>query len=140
MRLTNLLGLRLDQHLLRPDPRKPEISAIMIGEEETKNRVPLMYPLSSRTAEILEIWLRDYRPLLVQPGNPYVFPGKGMGPMTRAGMRDAVKVVTRERIGVEINPHAFRHIAAEAFLQQPLGADVLPFLFALRRSVFPLHA
>ncbi len=121
MRLANLLGLRLDQHLLRPDPRKSEISAIMIGEEETKNRVPLLYLLSRQTAVILEIWLRDYRPLLAMPGNPYVFAGKGLGPMTRAGMRDAVKGVTNERIGIAVNPHAFRHIAAETFLQRRPG-------------------
>lgn len=121
MRLGNLQNLRIDQHLLRPDPKTGQMSAIIINEDETKNRVPLTFPLNPALADLLQTWLCDYRPLLAAPGNPYVFPGKGLNPMTQPGMRDAIKIVTDERLGIAINPHAFRHIAAEAFLQKRPG-------------------
>ncbi len=36
--------------------------------------------------------------------------------MTPQGLRDAIKKVTREKVGVELSPHKFRHLAAHRFL------------------------
>jgi site-specific recombinase XerD len=42
--------------------------------------------------------------------------------MTRQGVRDTIKAITEERLGVAINPHAFRHLAARIFLDARPGA------------------
>lgn len=121
MRLANLQHLRIEQHLLRQDPKTMAFSAILIAQGETKNNVSLTFPLHPRIANLLTSWLQDYRNLLAAPGNPYLFPGSGLNPMTQPGLRDAIKTVTHERLGVAINPHAFRHLAADQFLQQRPG-------------------
>ena len=41
--------------------------------------------------------------------------------MTRAGLRDTVKAITDERLGIAINPHAFRHLAGYIFLKEYPG-------------------
>ena len=122
MRLGNVIGLRLDEHLVRPDPRTGVITAIIIPAEQTKNERELVYPISAATAAVLERWFRQFRPLSASPRTPHLFPGKGDGPMTRQGVRDSIKAITRERLGVAINPHAFRHLAARTFLDEIPGA------------------
>jgi len=117
MRLGNLMTLRLNEHLIRSDPKSGRMSAIVIDAEDTKNTLSLTYPLSQATSAILERWITEFRPLLTTPNNPYLFGGEGIEPMTRAGMRDSVKAITLECLGVAINPHLFRHIAAAIFLE-----------------------
>jgi integrase len=117
LRLGNLRGLRLDQHLVRPDPKSRKITAIVIPASETKNRRQLTYPVTETTSEVLDIWICNFRPLIAEPGNLYFFSGRALMPMTRAGIRDSIKTITHDRIGVPVNPHAFRHLAAETFLE-----------------------
>lgn len=122
MRLGNLLLLRLDEHFIRPDPTEDSITAIVIPPEQTKNNVALVYPLSAKTSALLTRWLREFRSQLADPDSPYVFPGVGKNPMTRQGMRDTIKKITRERLGIAINPHAFRHLAGKTLLIAHPGA------------------
>jgi integrase len=122
MRLGNVIGLRLDEHLVRPDPKTGMITAIIIPADQTKNSRELVYPISEVTARRLDRWLREFRSLGTSPQNPYLFPGKGDGPRTRQGVRDSIKAITEERLGVAINPHAFRHLAARMFLDAVPGA------------------
>ncbi len=122
MRLSNLLFLRLDEHLIRPDPSEALITAIIIPPEQTKNNVALVFPLSAKTSALLNRWLREFRPQMTDHDNPYVFPGLGKNPMTRQGMRDTIKYITRERLGIAINPHAFRHLAGKTLLLAQPGA------------------
>jgi integrase len=115
------MGLRLDKHLLRPDPKSHRITLIMIPAEETKNGQELTLPISETTAKLLDIWIRQFRPSSAAMGNRYLFPGKGLGPKTRAGLRDTLKAITGERLGIAINPHAFRHLAGYIFLKEHPG-------------------
>ena len=77
----------------------------------------LTLPISETTATRLDTWTRQFRPFSAAAGNPYLFPGKRLRPMTRAGLRDTLKAITDERLGFEINPHAFRHLAGYIFLK-----------------------
>lgn len=122
MRLNNLLLLKLDEHLIRPDPTEDLITAIVIPAEQTKNNMALVFPVSAKTSDLLTRWIREFRSLLADPDNPYIFPGVGKNPMTRQGMRDTVKTITWERLGIAINPHAFRHLAGKVLLMAHPGA------------------
>jgi integrase len=120
-RLSNIINLRVEDHLTRPDPRRTLISEILIPAHETKNGRNLTYPVSAATAKILELWIHRFRPYAAENCNPYVFPGKGKGPMTLQGMRDSVKRITEERVGVAVNPHGFRHLAAKTYMNAVPG-------------------
>lgn len=112
-RLGNLLTLRLDQHLVRSSPKSGRVTAIIIPASETKNQRELFFPVSEATAKLLEDWIMTFRPRSVETSNHFLLPGKGLGPMTRQGVRDSICTVTDERIGIRLNPHLFRHIAAK---------------------------
>lgn len=123
LRLANVVGLRLDSHLQRSDPRRGAITHIVIPPHETKNSRAINMPVSKETDDFLQEWIRDFRPLVAAADCHYLFPGHGTGdrPMTPQGMRDAIKTVTRENVGVKLSPHQFRHLVAHQFLEESPG-------------------
>ena len=123
LRLGNIIGLRLDQHLYRPDPRRGRITALMIPPEQTKNSRPIQAPVSPTLAAMLDTWINQFRPLLADPACVYLFPGCGAAnaSLTPQAVRDAVKQVTGQSVGVVLSPHQFRHLAARRFLQDNDG-------------------
>jgi hypothetical protein len=121
-RLGTIINLRMMDHLIRPELKKGLITAIMIPDHETKNSRNLTYPVTEATAELLNLWITEFRPKISSSDNPYLFPGKDNGPMTLQGVRDSIKKITGERVGVALNPHIFRHLAAKTFLNAMPGA------------------
>jgi integrase len=118
IRLNNLIGLRLDLHLQRKDPAGSRFSYLFIPAHEMKNDTDLLMPIGTEVADYLAEWCQVFRPILAQPGCPFLFPGHVAAdrPITPQGMRDAVKQATRDHVGVELSPHQFRHLAAHRYL------------------------
>ena len=119
LRLANVVGLRLDEHLQREDPTQPAISHIMIPADEVKNKRPIVLPVAPKVNRLLQEWIVTYRPIDAAPGCHYLFPGHGTGdrPITPQALREAVVKATREHAGVRLSPHQFRHLAARKFLK-----------------------
>jgi site-specific recombinase XerD len=119
LRLANLIGLRIDRHLQRPDPRSNAIAWISIAASETKNTNEILVPVSLALNKILHTWITVYRPIIAGPGCAYLFPGHGTGnrSITPQGMRDAVRNTIREHVGIALTPHQFRHLAASRYLE-----------------------
>lgn len=119
LRLGELIGLRLDQHLKRPDPKRRRISHIEIPREERKNEEDLSVEVSKETSALFNEWVTVFRSISASPDCVYLFPGHGTGnrPITPQGMRDAIKDVTGKRVGVKLSPHVFRHLAAYHVLE-----------------------
>ena len=120
MRRGNLAGLRLDQHLHQPDPRRRRPTHIIIEADEVKNENAIYWPIPPETAALIETYLMRHRPHLVEPGNPYLF---GIGDKQRAALflgSALAKIITRET-GAEFNVHLARHFAAWNFLKQNPG-------------------
>ncbi len=123
MRRSNLSELRLDQHLLRARPGAP-IHEIYILSGDVKNKEPVAVPISSGTAQLIETFLRDYRPHLADPGNPFLFPGdrtKVPADETRAlraaTLSNALKKIVDHQLGVAFNMQLMRHFAVYHFLK-----------------------
>ena len=121
LRLANLIGLRLDRHLQRNDPKGRLVTHLWVPEDETKNRRLISVPIGLTLASMIESWITKFRPIEAAPGNLYVFPGVGQRPITAQGMRDGIKAITHELVGVRITPHQFRHLNAIAFLKEYPG-------------------
>ncbi|MDE2573754.1 MAG: tyrosine-type recombinase/integrase [Rhodospirillales bacterium] len=118
LRLANLIGLRLDQHLQRPDPKHTRNSHVRIPPEEAKTPREIVMPVTREINDALAEWVADFRPAVAGQGCLYLFPGHDTGnrPITPQAMRDAIKATTARHLGVALSPHQFRHLAAQRLL------------------------
>ena len=123
MRLANLIGLKIAGHLHQVGLGAAGEMWITVPAGEVKNRIALSYPLENETRDRIRLWIDQYRPHLATAGSPFLFPGTFSidSSMTPQAMRDAVKAVTRDYLGVVITPHQFRHIAAHILLTENPG-------------------
>ena len=117
VRRSNLVAMKIDEHLRFPS-RKQDPGIMAFDGWEVKNKMPLSAALKPWKVHLIRTYLKHYRPLLCEPGNPYLFPAKtGMG--HKGGENFAAVVCTRihERAGVEVNLHLFRHLMGTILLQ-----------------------
>ena len=124
LRLANLIGLRLDQHLVSSHGKTWGYDRLHILADETKNSQEILVRVSPALNELLQQWIQDFRPIIAGPGCAFLFPGwssGGVGAITPQGMRDAIRQVTGRLVGVKITPHQFRHLAAKRFLEEHPG-------------------
>jgi integrase len=120
MRMANLQGLRIGTHLLR-EPK--DRMAISVPADEVKNEVGIEGSLSGETAKLLALYIDHYRPQLVKGESDYLFPGeRPTSPKTYEALRSQIKKVLAERVGIQFNPHSFRHLAADVTLKDTPGS------------------
>jgi integrase len=120
MRRSNLAGLRLDKHLQWLNPGKP-VSHIFLSASEMKNRNGMQFPLIEETASLIEVYLRDFRPVLAEPGNPYLFPVPGLKGRSAHELAISIKSIINEELGLTVNVHLMRHFAAWLHLNRHPG-------------------
>ena len=120
MRIGNLAGLDLERHLARAG--RHGARSIHIPKDEVKNSVDLDYPLPDATSRLLEVYLEVHRPLLLQgkPSNA-LFPGRDGKPLTVSAVRNAIERLLMTELGLDLNPHGFRHLAAQNLLKANPG-------------------
>ena len=124
MRLGNLQHLDLDRHFVRTRPGGP--MHLVIPKEEVKNSVDLEYPLPRETAGLLDLYCRRYRPLLADQPSTWLFPGEKGRPKSKETLSYLIRTIIRNRLGLDVNPHLFRHIGALAYLRaNPGGYEVV---------------
>lgn len=120
MRLKNLAEIRIGTRLLR-DPRGG--ATLILVEEDVKNEMPQEIPLSGDALALLDLYLKDYWPLLGGDRTPFLFPGSSGDTAKCADtLRQQISGCVRTRCGVEVNPHLFRHLCAFLILQEQPGA------------------
>jgi integrase len=120
MRRGNLAGLRLDQHLYQPNPRRRSPTHILLSADEVKNDNAIHWPIPPESRKLIETYVKRYRPQLVEPGNPYLF-GQGNGQRSAEHLSYWLSRYVPREIGVEFNVHLARHFAAWNFLQSNPG-------------------
>jgi integrase len=116
IRLRNLIEMKLGAHLQSNDPARRRYQRLDIAAADTKNTNPILRPIGAATRAMLDLWVRHFRPTLASDADGYLFPGHGTPHIGRQGMRDAVKAITGQVVGVALTPHDFRGIAAKIHL------------------------
>jgi len=120
MRMRNLINLDLDRHLVRPARARGALHIVIPGEE-VKNGSELDYPLPEESASLIRGYLERHRPLLASAENRALFPGpRGEAKSEHTLSGQITKTVFR-LVGIKVNPHLFRHIAAKLHLDQHPG-------------------
>ncbi len=116
MRLGNLRNLRLGVHVLR-DGRG--IMRIVVPGNEVKNGTPIDAQLPKPASDLIAAYIDSYRPLLAPDPSDHLFPGKRPGlPKSDQGTRSQIQRALADHVGIEFNPHAFRHLAAYMVLKE----------------------
>jgi len=127
IRVGNLVGINLQQHLLKSQPGEKRVSHLVIPEDEVKNKRPIEFKLPPHLASMLERHITVFRPQLPGSNTPYLFPATNK---TTARSYKSMEVQLtrhiRQKIGLVITPHQFRHIAGKLFLDRhPTGHETV---------------
>ena len=125
IRLANLCALDLEQNLVRPRRRGKELH-IVFPAEDVKNREPLEYPLPPPSVELIERYLKEFRPQLASPSSSALFPGRRDGSKKPVTFGIQITESIRSHSGLVMNPHLFRHAMAKIYLDaNPGGYEVV---------------
>jgi integrase len=122
IRRRNLVGLNLERHISWTRSGRAGVAHLVIPGEEVKNGEPLEMELPAESSSLLRLYLNDYRPRLLAGPSPWLLPGRTRhAPKAADVLANQVSETVRERIGLEVNFHLFRHIAAKLFLDARPG-------------------
>jgi integrase len=126
IRRKNLAAIHIERHITRTRAGHRGTVHLVIPADETKNGEPLEFELATETAQLLKVYLENYRPRLVSADTPWLFPGKDGGPKTPAALASQIKRAVYAGTGLEMNAHLFRHLAAKLYLEDhPGGYEVV---------------
>jgi integrase len=125
LRVGNLVGLRIDEHLQFLGRGRNARCLIDLRSTTVKNHLDLAYELPPESTALLRRYLDRYRPALAQPGNPYLFPGMEEGHRDRNGFASLIRRTIFRTTGLVVNVHLFRAAATKIFLDSnPGGHEV----------------
>jgi integrase len=119
MRIKNLSALRPDRHMVRT--RVGGVRHIVIPAVEVKNREALTFEVSRPLGELLDAYLARARPVLAEDAVGFLFPARQGGAKSPAQLAVQIKRTISQETGIDLNAHAFRHLAATLFLREHPG-------------------
>jgi integrase len=119
MRIKNLASLHLGRHVVQTRPGG--VRHIVIPAEEVKNRTPLAFEVSDALGHVLDVYLSRCRPLLADDPEGFLFPARKGGAKPPGALAEQIKRTLRQETGIDLNAHAYRHLAALLFLREHPG-------------------
>lgn len=118
LRITNFATLRLDEHLHRVKVGRKTRVIIRVPGEMTKNGKPLEHYLHDDAAAALELYLKDFRPLLQKGASPWLFPGRNGDHKHPQVLARQMSKFIWDGAGVPFHPHLIRKIVTKIILDQ----------------------
>lgn len=119
IRRKNLFSIHLEQNLRRPGDGRV---FLVFEEEEVKNDRRIEFELPGHVAAMIDRHLQTRSPYLCPAGTPWLFSRRdGSGPADANYFCTKVKQRIQKEIGLTINMHLFRHIAAQIWLNAHPG-------------------
>ena len=104
-RIGNIAAINLDTHLRRVGSGGEEKVFLMFAGDEVKNEEDLLYPLSDRTRELLDVYLARIRPKLLSGKSRWLFPGAGNRHKGFGLLSQQIADLTEQHVGVRITAH-----------------------------------
>lgn len=120
IRMANVIGIRLGHELLRP-AGNGGLYRLIIQAADTKNGVAIEFELPAELGGMIDLYLRDYRPRLTDPGNVHLFPVRIGEAKRQETLSKQIKSLLRKRLGFPMTPHQFRHLGAWLYLRRNPG-------------------
>ena len=120
LRIDNLVKLNLESNFRRTN--RSRIVHIAIPKGQVKNTVDINAVLPETTVRLIDTYTQRFRPLLLKNPSPWLFPGEGGKAKDQQTLRKQITRCIKERIGLSMHPHLFRHFAAFVYLKANPGA------------------
>ena len=117
MRMGNLLQLRIDQHLTCHG----EELQLILPAEETKGGDEIVYPLAGESRQLVELYLRRFRPRLCSDDCPWLLPTKNGTRKSQRTLSQQIVDTVRKHTGLILTVHQFRHLSAKLLLDDQPG-------------------
>ena len=125
LRLTNFANLRLDQHFDRVTVNGSMRVLVRIPASEVKNSQALEHYLNEDAADLLELYVKEFRPLLAAGASPWLFPGYGTQAKAAAVLSGQMKKFVNAATGIDFHPHLIRKITTKFYLDaDPAGIEI----------------
>ena len=121
MRIDNLASLRLDQHFTWKT-RKVGEWLVAIPDHETKNDRSQDYPLPAETTSVVDEYLKNFHPYLVDDASLWLFPGENGCSKNKCWLSQQISDAMWDVTGIQITAHQFRHLAGKLILDRDQGA------------------
>jgi integrase len=118
MRAKNLAALHA-RHFSRTRPGGAR--HIFIPADEVKNATELPFEAPKRLGEHLDTYLARCRPALTEDADGFLFPGRKGGAKAPKHLAEQIQRMIAKETGIDLNVHAFRHLAAMLFLRAHPG-------------------
>jgi integrase len=131
LRVANLAALDLAEHLSERGGRV----FISLQGHEAKNAAPIEMELPPDVADLIAWYCLNYRDLLVNQPNTSLFPGEGAGPKQAQTLARQITARVKARLGLDVNVHLFRHLAAKLYLDRKPGEYATVSLLLGHQSV-----
>jgi integrase len=117
MRISNLQGLRLDEHISWQAGRM----RINIPRQQVKNDQALDFLLPESASKRVKSYIDLWRSNLTSEYNSYLFPGRNGKPKDCTCLRRQIEQTLWNEAGIRLTPHQFRHAAAKILLDAKPG-------------------
>ena len=120
IRRKNLARINIDENLQRPGDGRV---FLVFEEEDVKNGRRIEFELPRELVRMIDRHLATRTFRLCPPGTPWLFPRRdGSKWVNESQLSARVTKRIRREIGITINPHLFRHLAARIWLDAHPGA------------------
>jgi site-specific recombinase XerD len=119
VREKNLASIDIQRHIQRVSA---EVGYMGFPAHEVKNERDLDFPLSARILRLLDLYLKTYRPLLLKgKQSSKLFVSWSGRQKTPAELGAQIPKLIRDRLGLDVNVHLFRHLAGYIHLRSHPG-------------------
>mgnify|MGYP001600332194 CR=1 FL=1 len=117
MRIQNLAWLEHDRHLVRSRLGTAGVTHLRIPADEMKNHEDYEMELPAESADLLRLFIRDYRPRMGGGADcPWLFPGYSGRRRHPESFSQLLSEFIFEQTGIRMHAHLFRHLAAKIYL------------------------
>ena len=123
LRIGTLSILHIERNLRWSGPKMTGMLVLDIDGSHVKNGQTLSFPLPEECADLIRLYLRKYHPRLTSGPNPYLFPSDLPDRPKRSDtLGKQLSRLIHRSIGLEVNPHLYRHLVHIIVLNRYPGA------------------
>lgn len=120
IRIKNLSAIELERHLQRPGNGRVFLK---FEGSETKTKKSIEFELPAHVVRLIDHHLANRSPVLCAAASRWLFPKRdGSGSIAPRHLGERIKKCIRKEVGIDMNPHLFRHLAATLWLDKNPGS------------------